>query len=271
METSVTKMETFSRINKESDVAAPVQNGNNIFFLGVNTYILVLELFYLDLEKKTFSVWAELGFCYDVHDFFRTFDNFVSSDEKGTNNREKRLKMVCAEDLQIPFDVVNAVSMEKRSEAHFIRRSNGHPGRFYGEDENFKKELKKASYLSDAKNLVNTVDISSCPRGQYWKHETRTFKMELSFQHTEHLAPFDQIHLFFKLVTANCKPGTNRMKFIYNHQESDFSGMKNAISGFLPFTDKKKDAVVTVNKEVEDAYSYSNHDAEAVSYDRLNI
>ena len=241
----------------------PVQSGNNNFLLDVHTYILVLECGHVDFEKNTCNVWVELGFCYDVHDFFRTFDIMVTSNEK-SNDRTQRLKNVTAEEMQIPFDIVNAITRDQRSEAHFIRETNGfQPGNFYTESDDFNKHIK-ATYLSDAKNLVNTVDISKCPRGKYWKHETRTFNLELTFRTTERLAPFDQIHMFFKLITANCQPGTNRIKFVYNEVESDFSGMKHAVAGYHPITNKNG----IVDPVVNNAHSFSNS---IITWDRLYI
>jgi len=39
----------------------------------------------------------------------------------------ERLKVVTPEDMSIPFEIVNAVSKDLRSEAHFIREKKMHP------------------------------------------------------------------------------------------------------------------------------------------------
>ena len=248
-------------MNEEEEEVAPPPK----FRLNVNTYVLILELSYLDLKRKTFNVWVEIGFHYDVHDYLRTFDNFVTSTEKD-NDKTKRLNRICPSDLNIHFDVVNAVVKDQRSEAHFIRKMDSVEeivDHFYTEGPAFNSTTK--DYLSDAKGLVNYVDID-CPRGMYWKHETRTFNMELTYQSTERLAPFDQIHLFFKLINDNCRPGSNRVKFIYNKDESDFSGMQKPISGYVPEKDKNGDKILepVINNE----HSYSNAD---IVWDRLYI
>ena len=248
-----------SIIGKESNTDNEVHD----FLLKVHTYILVLELSHLDTQKETFTVWVELGFHYDVHNFLRVFDNFITSDVK-SNNRAKRLKEIVPEDIQIPFDVVNAVSKDLRSESHFIRKLNGEPPeKFY--NMKYPKNVHldgKASYLSSVKNLVSCVNISDCLPGVYWKHETRTFTMELSYQCSKELAPFDELHLFFKLITANCRPGTDCIKFCYNEAESDFSGMKRPIAGYYPNKNGKDGVVVTVN----DNHNYTNAD---IAWDRL--
>lgn len=232
---------------------------NNDFILDVTTYILILELAHIDMERKCAKVWVELGFRYDVHDYLRTFDSFVGDREKMKLTREERLKTIAPEDMQIPFDIVNALEMEMRSEAHFIRKTDGKPlDSFYMESPEFNKD-KSAKFLSTAKNMVNFVDLEECERGKYWKHETRAYSMELSFCSTEQLAPFDEIHLFFKLITANCQPGTNRIRFIYDKEESDFSGFKHSIQGYHP---------ISPDPHIHSGHSYSNA---AITWDRLYI
>jgi len=233
------------------------------FQLDVHTYLLVLEMSHLDMERKTCNVWVEIGFQYDIHDYLRTFDNFVSGTDK-INSRNERLKNIAAQDMEIAFDILNAIEMTKRTEAHFIRKTDGfQPSAFYSESPEWNRKVKE-DFLSDAKNLVNNIDASDCPRFKYWKHETKTFSMELSFRSTERLAPFDQIHLFFKLITANCQPGTNRIRFVYNEAESDFSGMKHPINGFYPFTNESGEVVPIINQ----SHGYSNSET---TWDRLYI
>lgn len=176
--------------------------------------------------------------------------------------------------MNIYFEVVNAVVKEQRSEAHFIRKMDSiqdNVNHFYKEDPALNSTTEE--YLSDAKGLVNYVDINNCPQGMYWKYETRTFNMELTYQSTEHLAPFDQIHLFFKLITDNCRPGSNRVKFIYNEAESDCSGMKKTISGYIPEKNEKGEIKPVINNN----HNYSNSNTEwdrlyiSVSYNRKNL
>ena len=109
--------------------------------------------------------------------------------------------------------------------------------------------------------------------------------MDLSFQSTERLAPFDQIHLFFKLITANCQPGTNRIKFIYKPEESDFSGMSHTVGGYHPIKTlsrtytqtnilKNGDLIDEYKEElkvlptINNKHSYANAD---ITWDRLYI
>ena len=259
-EVNPTKESYASLIETPNQTKSPKQfSGNNNFILDVNTYILILELAHIDMERKSAKVWVELGFLYDVHDYLRTFDSFVGDREKKRMEKAERLTMIAPEDMQIPFDVVNALEMELRSEAHFIRKTDGKPiGSFYTESPDFNKD-RKAKFLSEAKNMVNFVDLDNCPRGTYWKHETRSYSMELSFCSTEQFAPFDEIHLFFKLITANCQPGTNRIRYHFDKHESDFSGFKHPIQGYYP---------ITRNPNIHSGHSYSNA---AITWDRLYV
>lgn len=126
------------------------------------------------------------------------------------------------------------------------------------ETPDFNKD-RSAKFLSTAKNMVNFVDLDECQRGMYWKHETRAYSMELSFCSTEELAPFDEIHLFFKLITANCQPGTNRIRFNYDKEESDFSGFKHPIQGYYP---------ISREPHIHSGHTYSNA---AITWDRLYV
>ena len=76
------------------------------------------------MERKTCNVWAEIGFQYDIHNYLRTFDNFVSGTDK-INSRNERLKNIAAQDMEIAFDILNAIEMTKRTEAHFICKTDG--------------------------------------------------------------------------------------------------------------------------------------------------
>ena len=229
--------------------------GNNDFILDVQTYVLILELAHIDMERKCAKVWVELGFLYDVHDYLRTFDSMVKIRKNGED-----LDKIAPDEMQIPFDIVNALDMEMRSEAHFIREHMGDEKikPFYTESKDFNKD-KKLPYLSQAKNMVNFVNFEDCPKGRYWKHETRTYSMEISFYATERLAPFDEIHLFFKLITANCQPGTNRIRFNYDESESDFAGFKHPIQGYCPLVEEP---------HVHCGHTYSN---DGITWDRLYI
>jgi hypothetical protein len=86
------------------------ENLHKHFHVDVKTFILILEMSWIDVEKKTCNVWCELGFYYDVYQFLQTFDYFTESHEKD-NDRTHRLKNISPEDIQIPFDIVNAVGM----------------------------------------------------------------------------------------------------------------------------------------------------------------
>jgi hypothetical protein len=234
--------------------------------LKVYTYILILEVNWVDVEKKTYNAWVEMGFYYDVHDYLRTFDYFVEG-ESNENKRKVRLQSIAPEDLCVPFDIVNAIAMEKRSEAHFIRKMDDGvvPKNFYSEKEDDPSQATSSNdYLSDKKGLVKSVDISACTPKKYWKFETRTHNMELSYKSTDYLAPFDSLHFFVKLITADCRPGTNRIKFIYNNEESDYGGMKQTIAGFEPVKNMKGNLEPTINRK----HTFQN---KGVSWDRLYV
>jgi len=68
----------------------------------------------------------------------------------------------------------------------------------------------------------------------------------------------------FKLITANCQPGTNRIKFRYNKNESDFSGFKHPIAGYNPLTDMN----VKVQSIISESHCFSHS---LVSWDRFYI
>jgi len=267
------------------------------FILDAHTYILTLaDNPQVDIKKKTCNFFIEIGFCYDVHCYFRLFDNFVLSNRKedvlsnrkedvlsdtkninpanAINDRNQRLTMVAPEDMKIPFDILNASSMELKSESHFIRESEDgtRPKYFYTEGKevpDLEKRVERASYLSEEKNMVKCVDINNCPRGRFWKHETKTFQCELSFLHTEECAPFNQIHLYLVLITANCHPGTSRIKFKLNKEESDFTAMAKDVPGFrVQKINGKPDMYIGgggVN-EIERIYKHSD-----TSWDRIYV
>jgi hypothetical protein len=155
--------------------------------------------------------------------------------------------------------------MDMRSEAHFIRQTDGQePDAFYTETKDVHRG-RRGNYLSDEKGLVKFVDINKCEPKMFWKFETRTYRMELSYKATEVYAPFDEMHIFFKLITANCRPGTNRVKFHYQEDESDYSGLKQPIQGHYPSNlDAKGNVVARINSQ----HSYGSNDT---SWDRLYV
>jgi len=255
----------------------------NKFKLDVHTYVLFLELSNIDFERNTYSVWVELGFYYNAYDYFRIFDKFTDSEDLKEHNEVKG--KVFPKGMSIPFDIVNAVSKDLRSESHFIRECNGKP-LFFWHDENANKATDpnnaEPEYLSEKKNLKDFVTIEDCERdkNKYWKHETRTFSMELTFTSKQEFAPFDEMFFFFKLITDNCKPGTEYIKFRYNKIDSDFIGMDCNKLGIYPSIPFQNDGIQddgNQDKDVIDSnpHIFENHtyygDDTSVVWDRMYI
>jgi len=166
------------------------------------------------------------------------------------SNRSERLKCVTPEQMNIQFDISNALSMEKRTETHFIRKHNGLPSKFYSESDDGPKgrgrRMSTHEFLSDDENLVSCVSYDSCEPNQFWKHETRTYVMELSLKTNQHIAPFDELYLFFKLINCNCQPGACHVYWNYMAEESSFQGMQQPVGGYVPVKDAITGAVQPV-------------------------
>jgi len=228
------------------------------YSLICNTYVLLLELNWINMDQKTFSVWCEIGFLYDCHDYLRSFDYLIPSDNKNgsqtmASDREERLSCVTPEQMKIQFDICNTISMEQRTETHFIRKHVGQPTKFYSEDESCPKGRgRRASsheFLSDDENIVSSISLDTCPPNTFWKHETRTYIMELSLKTNQHFAPFDELYLFFKLITCNCQPGSCHVYWNYMKDESSFHGMQQMVGGYIPVKNEEGIVEPMINKK----------------------
>mmetsp|Transcript_32763 Transcript_32763/g.49378 ORF Transcript_32763/g.49378 Transcript_32763/m.49378 type:complete len:317 (+) Transcript_32763:339-1289(+) len=160
---------------------------------------------------------------YDCCDYIRTFGYLVP-------------ESFVPKDLNIPFDIVNAKSMQNRSNNHYVHTGRK-PQSIYkggGGSKNFHLEPMKKT------------DVQTHPN-QYWKHEVKTLVLECSYEHQEEVAPFDELYLVMKIITSSCHPGTELIRFNFKKDESFFDGMKKSFQGFYPKPGTKPD---TMNNDV---------------------
>lgn len=281
---SSSSMESLSRtpqrgLKRESSTA-------DQYRITCNTYVLLLELNWIDMDKRTFSVWCEIGFMYDCYEYLRAFDYLIQPSDclkkcpmrkNDLNrlesitmeaNRKERLKWITPDQMAIQFDVCNAITMDQRTETHFIRKHTGTPEKFYSAGDNCPRSRARKwggkEFLSDDEDLVSVISLDDCPPNTYWKHETRTYIMELSLKTNQHIAPFDELYLFLKLINCNCQPGSCHVYFKYMNAESDISGMQKAVGGYLPVKNKRGLVAPVINTNIK-------MDIDGQQWDRLNI
>ena len=182
--------------------------------MDVHISVVLQQVHWIKPQEKTFAAWVEIGFRFDVREFLDHHGNFID-DANG---------IVRATDVLMTYNVVNAVKCEERSSAHFFREANqgGSLVPLYG----------------DAHNLVKTIDIRSCEVGQFVKCESHTLDVELIYTSTEEFAPFDEAHLFLKVMTSDGRPGTESIRFVYDETETSFKGAEVPVGAFYP-VDKK--------------------------------
>lgn len=217
-----------------------------------HTYVLLLEVNWINMEKRTFSIRCEIGFMYDCHEFLRTFDYLIplpkdhgyKTNTSMEDSRGTRLGYVTPDQMTIQFDIPNAISMDKRTEAHYIRMHDGPPESFYSQTD----DSHRSDYVSDEQGLVSCISVD-IPKNKFWKQETRTYIMELSLSTNQSLAPFDELYLFFKLINCNCQPGASHVYWKLIKEECSYDGLKKPVGGYLPVMDDKNEVDVTINQK----------------------
>ena len=203
--------------------------------MDVHISVVVQQVHWIKPQENTYAAWVEVGFRYDVREFLDHHGNFVDDDNG----------IIRAKDLLMTYNLVNTVKCEERSSAHFFREAN--------------QDGRLVSLYGDPHNLVKTIDIHTCEVGQFFKCESHTLDVELIYSSTEQYAPFDEAHLFLKVMTSDGRPGTESIRFVYDEEDTSFKGAEVPVGAFYP-VDKK----VLINH-------LTNIEVGTTSWDRLYL
>jgi len=128
--------------------------------------------------------------------------------------------------MSIPFDIVNAKSMDKRSEAHYF-----HVGK---DKEDKPRDIYSAKDGGGCNFQLESITKTDICSQKYWKIEMKSFVVECKYESNEQVAPFDELHLVLKMIVANCRHGTQMIRFECKEDECIFNGLERNVLGFYP-------------------------------------
>jgi hypothetical protein len=132
------------------------------------------------------------------------------------------------ESIKIPWIVVNMVDSE-------IKCSNSMLKRTTLENPNIKNTVGASVY--GGYNSIDTSLTYHKVDDSIVKCESCTMIIDVSYYTEERHAPFDTIHLFFKLATTG-QPGTEYIDFIFDKEDSNFQGYNVIGGGYYPILDE---------------------------------
>lgn len=219
-------------VNEDCDNCDNCCNCNKLkCYVSITMYSIIS----VDTQNRTAKMKVVIDFKYKVREYLKHF------------NKTKKY-----DDIKIPWTVANLVDYEQITENNFLKKTSLEPfelnnkinSSVYGGYSSITDDT--SINLSSISNNFTTIgdDLIKC--------ESKTIIVDVSYYTEERHAPFDTIHIFFKLCTTG-QPGTENIVFVYDSPDSNFQGYNVIGSGYYPIFKKPKISSITIK------------------YDKLNI